>query len=214
MKKKSYTGHSKEQTVARMDDVCAICLNPLDMEHTSPLQCGHNFHSRCIIAWFQHSNIGSCPLCRHSGNSSDSHKITVRTIHPDYARLLRNYQGRRNRVCNRDSAMRDARDRIRLAAYELKEAVSASHSIHAHLMSDATLQNASDKVRRLRRSMQTLQAQFTSLTESHIGPAPQAFEYTLHVNLPPSGMPMWGVTSDADDTLSAVTYNRSDRTYR
>ncbi|KAF0990434.1 hypothetical protein HZS_204 [Henneguya salminicola] len=46
-------------------DICCICLE--DIEDTSILACGHQFHSDCIIEWL---NIKmSCPLCKTNFNT-------------------------------------------------------------------------------------------------------------------------------------------------
>ena len=47
-----------------MDDVCAVCVDPLDTDNVHSLdECGHRFHSRCIIGWMQRGHL-SCPTCR------------------------------------------------------------------------------------------------------------------------------------------------------
>ena len=43
-------------------DTCSICMEPLS-NTTHALQCGHEYHTRCIIDWFRLGNA-SCPLCR------------------------------------------------------------------------------------------------------------------------------------------------------
>lgn len=41
---------------------CAICYT--NMLHSQPRQtCGHRFHDRCIVRWFQ-TGHNTCPLCR------------------------------------------------------------------------------------------------------------------------------------------------------
>ena len=46
----------------RMLEECAICYT--NMLHTQPRQaCGHRFHDRCIVRWFQ-TGHNTCPLCR------------------------------------------------------------------------------------------------------------------------------------------------------
>jgi hypothetical protein len=41
---------------------CPICLDPLrSNKHT--LDCGHSFHTECIVSWFRTGN-SSCPNCR------------------------------------------------------------------------------------------------------------------------------------------------------
>ena len=50
---------------------CAVCLTSMgqntELEYTIP-ECGHKFHSRCIINWFRMSD-GSCPNCRSRPNN-------------------------------------------------------------------------------------------------------------------------------------------------
>ena len=48
------------------DDICSICHTLLGADSPdiySVPECGHRFHSNCIIPWFRVSN-GSCPYCR------------------------------------------------------------------------------------------------------------------------------------------------------
>lgn len=40
---------------------CSICLEE-DSECFEKIACGHEFHLKCINAWFK--NINTCPLCR------------------------------------------------------------------------------------------------------------------------------------------------------
>ena len=44
-----------------MEDICAICLDKKTWR-TVTLECGHNFHHRCIKKWVNIKN--QCPLCR------------------------------------------------------------------------------------------------------------------------------------------------------
>ena len=45
---------------------CCICLQPCAApEDTHALECGHRFHTGCIISWFRtRGSAGSCPVCR------------------------------------------------------------------------------------------------------------------------------------------------------
>ena len=46
------------------DNLCMICLDEVDAEHEHALDaCGHSFHPKCLVRWFQRGNI-SCPTCR------------------------------------------------------------------------------------------------------------------------------------------------------
>ncbi len=42
---------------------CSICFLELDSDTVTLKECGHTFHSDCIIKWFR-SDRKSCPLCR------------------------------------------------------------------------------------------------------------------------------------------------------
>lgn len=44
------------------DSTCCICLNELESD-THTLDCGHKFHTSCVITWFR-SNNDTCPMCR------------------------------------------------------------------------------------------------------------------------------------------------------
>jgi hypothetical protein len=44
---------------------CAVCFDPVrstNSPNTKRLTCGHSYHLRCIITWFEHSS--DCPVCR------------------------------------------------------------------------------------------------------------------------------------------------------
>lgn len=47
------------------DDICSICYENLDSKPTHTLECGHTYHTDCIIKWFRSSNNsnGRCALC-------------------------------------------------------------------------------------------------------------------------------------------------------
>ena len=40
---------------------CCVCLTNID-SHKYKLKCEHEFHTQCIMKWFETGNI--CPLCR------------------------------------------------------------------------------------------------------------------------------------------------------
>ena len=46
--------------------VCPICTE--DMPQPHKLECGHEFHTGCIMKWFR-AGSNKCPLCRCSGDS-------------------------------------------------------------------------------------------------------------------------------------------------
>ena len=44
------------------NEICAVCLSSINGENSYKLECGHIFHTDCIIKWFRNSN-GNCPCC-------------------------------------------------------------------------------------------------------------------------------------------------------
>lgn len=42
-------------------DECSICLEKIQYDRAA-LSCGHNYHSTCIIKWFEKSL--TCPMCK------------------------------------------------------------------------------------------------------------------------------------------------------
>jgi hypothetical protein len=56
---------NKEQELD-VEDVCAICLDPLSSAECTKLPCSHNFHSSCIAELREFGVTQACPLCRAS----------------------------------------------------------------------------------------------------------------------------------------------------
>jgi len=53
-------------------DKCCICQTLLSEKNYYPLpECGHIFHTECIISWFRHSKQ-NCPLCMNIGTVLNS----------------------------------------------------------------------------------------------------------------------------------------------
>jgi len=42
---------------------CPVCLGPIKKRAKSAMACGHEFHSKCIRAWFRQRPL-TCPMCR------------------------------------------------------------------------------------------------------------------------------------------------------
>jgi hypothetical protein len=65
---------------------CAICFEVINVRNCSNLECGHKFHTNCLMASCVSGNI-SCPLCRrnilhqqHSSNPTEETNHVRRTI--------------------------------------------------------------------------------------------------------------------------------------
>lgn len=41
---------------------CCVCYMPMDSAQSYTLECGHTYHTSCIVTWFRSGN--TCPLCR------------------------------------------------------------------------------------------------------------------------------------------------------
>lgn len=44
-------------------ETCVVCMDALDANVHTMEQCGHKFHSACIIEWMRRGHM-SCPTCR------------------------------------------------------------------------------------------------------------------------------------------------------
>lgn len=62
----THPGSGDEEDINDKDDnTCAICIESFSNKHTNIiLDCGHKFHSACIISWFEKEL--TCPICRKS----------------------------------------------------------------------------------------------------------------------------------------------------
>ncbi len=45
------------------DDNCPICTDLMEANTKYSIDCGHTYHTSCIVSWFREGN-GSCPMCR------------------------------------------------------------------------------------------------------------------------------------------------------
>ena len=78
-------------------EACGICLADLNDCPAHKLECGHCFHTQCIIQWFRVSNVGECPQCRattpetsHFQHNSEERSLylSAREIHKMCAHLV------------------------------------------------------------------------------------------------------------------------------
>ena len=49
-----------------MTDICVICQEDLCGNIYELPECGHKYHTNCIMHWFR-SNHNTCPLCQNEG---------------------------------------------------------------------------------------------------------------------------------------------------
>lgn len=60
-----------------MEERCSVCLTNLndndEHQEIMQLECGHKFHSNCIVNWFRsQSSNGNCPLCNDNPHTSQN----------------------------------------------------------------------------------------------------------------------------------------------
>ena len=49
-------------------EICCICHENLEIETYTLPECGHKFHTNCIMTWFRSpTGNNKCPLCNNSG---------------------------------------------------------------------------------------------------------------------------------------------------
>lgn len=54
--------HNKKNQKKEKENICSICLDCVGKCSTT-LECGHTFHTKCILTWLNKNN--SCPYCRN-----------------------------------------------------------------------------------------------------------------------------------------------------
>mgnify|MGYP003649528635 CR=1 FL=1 len=47
-------------------DICPICFDPIRRGDKKILNCGHSFHTQCLLRWFVTG--ATCPVCRKSSS--------------------------------------------------------------------------------------------------------------------------------------------------
>lgn len=49
---------------------CLVCLQPLQSELVTPVNCGHVFHEDCLRDWHNKGNNDNCPICKRDSSHS------------------------------------------------------------------------------------------------------------------------------------------------
>ena len=70
---------------------CSICLADIETTDRYKLECGHHFHTQCIVQWFRSCDEGPCPNCR----AQEPHQLTFGDAQKR-AMYLRKYARRQN----------------------------------------------------------------------------------------------------------------------
>lgn len=157
---------------------CAICLQPTDdADRVSQLMCGHEFHSACVIQWFQQSKHGQCPTCRRCGGHDAGKDDDL--LEQTYCRNRRNYRDRCARLCKRDAEVRETRETVQEALKVVRAAESQQQELQLAFLRDPQVVETRHSVRKARRQLRHWQLVYDKLTESHLGPPPRKFAERL-----------------------------------
>ncbi|KAH0471911.1 MAG: hypothetical protein KVP17_003173 [Porospora cf. gigantea B] len=112
---------------------CGICFQDLQGERgelcaLSP--CGHVWHSKCIVDWFQKSPGSTCPLCRKAGTLVEL--------------LLKiDYRGWKKQVNTKNAEMSKTKSQLKKTEKALKETVRVLGA------RDKKLSKKQDEIKRL-----------------------------------------------------------------
>ena len=132
--------------------VCMICQEDMSSGATHMLECGHRFHTTCVVAWFR-SGRPSCPYCSDTGVS---YSPNGRRRHRDYGifakmpnfRFMISYSRRKDAPDSLVKMVRELRAGEEALAAKKKESAEFSASAHT----DMSFSEAASRHRRLRRA--------------------------------------------------------------
>ena len=86
----------EETTTSDTEEICVICRENLNTEQVFKLpECGHTFHTTCIISWFRR-NHNKCPCCNHTGDETDEYGDVIRPIYGEKVKILKEYARRKD----------------------------------------------------------------------------------------------------------------------
>ena len=118
---------------------CNICMGS-DCKGTHELECGHKFHTECIVAWFR-SGQSSCPLCRDGGcppienkleylkrlTKMDSCPQFIRDAIEDFQKLKKEIKNLYSNYDESDKKMYDKIKRKKMILKAAKHHIRSSH---------------------------------------------------------------------------------------
>jgi hypothetical protein len=65
------------------DNSCPVCLVELGNCAVHVLECGHSYHTHCIVKWFR-SGSPQCPICRSAGSDTEASSSECETSQSEY----------------------------------------------------------------------------------------------------------------------------------
>lgn len=101
-----------------MSETCPVCHEPIEEADAHRLECGHAFHTACVVKWFRSGN-DTCPMCRATPTAT----ISYETVLDRATRMLRRSKARSAsaQLRQRARAYRNAKERLLLVTRELRE---------------------------------------------------------------------------------------------
>jgi hypothetical protein len=127
---------------------CMICQESLADGQTHRLECGHCYHTTCVIAWFR-TGIGTCPYCKDTGVSGGS----SRRSRPGHRKLanFRSMISHSRRKDAPDSLVRLVKE-LRTAEASLEAKRKEADAFESTPHPEMTFSSAGTTYRRLRRA--------------------------------------------------------------
>lgn len=80
------------------DNYCQICLEENNEPFYTLPECGHSFHTNCIVHWFR-SGYNNCPYCNNKGigyKELEDNKHYWYYVNPQKLKLLYNFSRRKD----------------------------------------------------------------------------------------------------------------------
>tara|TARA_Y100001958_G_scaffold139490_1_gene113412 strand:- start:307 stop:819 length:513 start_codon:yes stop_codon:yes gene_type:complete len=103
------------------ENKCIICLSNIDLTDTEnyKLECGHIYHTKCIISWFRTAtSSGRCPMC--NDNNIDDNLQYLSWYNRDYVldrfRVIKNTNKK-----NHSNKLKKELDKVKKLEDELKD---------------------------------------------------------------------------------------------
>ncbi|CAG9810051.1 unnamed protein product [Chironomus riparius] len=107
---------------------CCICISKIcENQDTVSLPCGHLFHKKCAMDWYQGGLHNKCAYCRRSFDSKDirEHSLTIVDC-----TMTRKYRERINKLKMEDQSKSSQTQQIRLNEQLKQENFHIHRSFH------------------------------------------------------------------------------------
>lgn len=168
-----------------MEDVCSICMDPMEeLEQVRLPGCRHLFHVSCMLTAAQYD--ARCPLCRvlpmgvnvrEEGGEETPVQAVLRLDLSEWTRAWRRFTSQRRRVFQRNPSLHEMYRRLRALRVELDaEMNNAQRAFDVRCRdvwrSDVTVLLHRKNVARLRRQEKRLEQRLRAELDPLLGPDP------------------------------------------